>query len=106
MNKIKKFILKIPYYVSIMLQLHSKAPTKEIKRLIEVFTLGLAFVTPLTLLSGQKIFFIIQLPKIEYIDNYGSFMFFIFCVVYVFVFFDVKKCKEITAKNNQKHEKS
>jgi putative copper export protein len=97
---IKNFILRIPYYLSIILQLHSKSPNKEIKRNWEIFALSGLVVVFLTVFSGAKIWFIPTL-KIDLINNYGVFIFFIYTIIFCIVFFDNKKCKEIT--EHEKH---
>ena len=99
LHKLKKYLL-------IMLQLHSKAPTKEIKRNWLIFAIGGVPVVLLTLFCGEKIFFFFSLPKIYYINNYGSWIFFIFIIIYIFIFFDYKKCSEITALERQKYDKT
>ena len=104
LTKIKYYILKIPHYVSIALQLHSKAPTKEIKNIWKILVFGGFPVVILTLFSGIKIWFIPTL-KIDVINDNGSFIFFGFIVLYCIVFFDYKKCKEITKNQHKKYGK-
>ena len=99
-------LAKIKEYILIMVQLHSKAPTEEIKKNWRIFALGGLPVVLLTLFCGEKIFIYFQLPKIDFLNNYGGFIFFGFVVVYVIVFFNYKKCREITDKNYQKHGKT
>jgi hypothetical protein len=105
-NKIKYHFLKIPHYIFIALQLHSKSPNKEIKKIWEIFVYGGVPVVLLTLFSGEKIFIFGSLPKIEYINNYGSWVFFIFVIIYCVVFFNYDKCKEITINIHEKYDKS
>lgn len=99
---VKNFILKIPYYLSIILQLHSKSPTKEIKRNWEIFALSGLVTVLLTVFSGAKILFIPSL-KIDFINNNGVWIFFIFTLIFCMVFFDMKKCNEISKK--ERHNK-
>lgn len=85
-------------YIYLATHLHSSAPTKEIKRLWEIVALCLLPVTILELFSGDKILGFIQTPKVQFVQDYGAFIFFIFVIVFIIVFFDIKKCKEITLK--------
>ena len=100
---IRNFILKIPHYIGIALKLHSKSPTKEIKKLWKIIAISGLFVVFLTLFSGVKIFGFIPSLKIDFINNNGGFIFFIFIVVFVIVFFDYEECKNITSKQYQKN---
>jgi hypothetical protein len=104
--KIKKFILNIPYYLFVALQLHSKAPNREIKKIWEIFMLGGLPVVLLTLFCGEKIFIFFSLPKIDYINNYGSWIFWVFVVVFCAVFFNYEKSNEISKNIHEKYNKS
>jgi amino acid transporter len=106
LSKIKYYILRVPHFIAIALMLHSKAPNKEIKKLWEVMVIGGLPVTFLTLFCGEKILWFLRLPKIDFINNNGGFIFFIFVIVYIIVFFDYKKCGEITTKEQQNYSKS
>jgi hypothetical protein len=104
-NVIKNFILKIPHYLNIALHLHSKAPNNEIKKIWEILAVGGLPFTLLTLFSGVKILWFIPVLKIDFINDNGVWIFFIFIIVYCVVFFDYKKCKDITAKEHKKYGK-
>jgi hypothetical protein len=103
--KIKKYLFLIPHYISIMLQLHSNSPNEEIKNNWKILAIGGIPVVFLTLFLGEKIFGIFQLPEIEFINIYGGWIFLSFLIVYSIIFFDYKKCLEITAKQHRKSEK-
>jgi hypothetical protein len=106
LNEIKYNISRIPHYVSIAFQLHSKAPTKEIKNNWRILVIGGMPVTLLTLLCGERILWFFKMPKIDIINSYGTWIFFIFIVSYCIVFFDYKKCKEITDNQHKKYSKT
>lgn len=92
-------LIKIKRLILIAFQLHSKAPTKEIKRLWEIVAICLTPITLLELFSGDKIFFgLIPTIKSEFVYWNGGFLFCIFVTFFIIVFFDIKKCKEITIK--------
>lgn len=107
MNKktLMNFILKIPHYLGIALRLHSESPNNEIKKNWEIFVLGGLSVVLLTVFSGVTIFNFIPTLKIDYINDYGGFIFFIFVVLFSIIFFDSKRCMEITKKLNEKQPK-
>lgn len=104
--QIKKCFSKILFYIKIIICLHSNSPTKEIKRNWEIFVIGGLPVVFLVLFSGEKILGFIQLPNLVFINSYGAWLFFGFVFIYVIVFFDYQKCKDITAKKYQKYDKS
>ena len=78
---------------------------KEIKKLWEIFGIGGLIVVLLTLFSGVKILFFPTI-KINFINDYGGFIFFIFILIFTVLFFDNKKSKEITGNEQQKYSKS
>jgi hypothetical protein len=100
-----KMIKKMFHYLGIILRMHSLAPTKEIKKIWKIIAISGLFIVSLTLFCGEKIFWFLKLPKIDILNTYGSWIFFIFILVFIIVFFDYKKCSEITAKNKQKQPK-
>jgi hypothetical protein len=97
-------ILRFFYYINIALHLHSKAPTEEIKRIWEIIGLGGTPILILTIFSGVKIIWFIPSFKIDFINDYGGFIFFTYVIILMVIFFDNKKCKEIT-KEQSKHGK-
>ena len=76
-----------------MLQLHSKAPTKEIKRFWEIFALTGIFTIILNLVSGVPFIFGIKIPfpNSEILNYYGSFIFIVFIIVFCIMFMNTKK---------------
>jgi hypothetical protein len=96
---------RIIRYLFIAVQLHSLAPNKEIKKLIEILTLCMLPITVLELMSGDKILGFIPTLKVQFIQDNGVFLLFGFIIIFCIIFFDVKKLKEITLKI-QKQEKT
>lgn len=101
---VKNFIYKIPHYINIALHMHSLAPTYEIKRIWEIIVIGGLPYTLITLFSGVKILWFIPPLKIDFINDYGVWIFFSIIIIFCIVFFDNKKCKEISDKQ-LKHSK-
>lgn len=86
--KIKNVLFGLKKLMLIFLQLHSKAPTKEIKRNWEIFGISGIIVLFLTVLSGTEIFNIkISFPFSEILNINGGFIFFTFVVLFCIVFF-------------------
>jgi hypothetical protein len=88
----KKLIKKMLYLISLILQLHSKAPTTEIKKNWEIFALGVTFILFMNFFSGAGILGIqIIFPFSEIINYYGGFIFIMFIIVFGILFIDLKK---------------
>lgn len=97
-----KFTERIKWIILTSLQLHSKAPTKEIKRNWEIFAIGTTFIFFMNLLCGMPIFlsFKIEFPFSEVLNQYGSFIFWFFVIIFMIVFLKV----DIKAKKCEKHD--
>ena len=87
----------IIHYIDIMLHLHSKAPTKEIKLFWEIFALTGIFIIILNLVSGVPFVFDIKIPfpNSEIINNYSTFIFIGFVIMFCIVFIDKEKLFKI-----------
>lgn len=96
---LKKYLKQTQKYLLIMIQLHSKSPTKEIKQIWEIFALGGTVILLLTFLSGTPFIFGIsfKFPFSILIDNYGGFIFFAFIIIFCILFIDTKKLKSLKA---------
>ena len=98
-----KFTERIKWIITTSLQLHSKAPTKEIKRNWELFAIGTTFIFFMNLFCGIPIFltFKIEFPFSEVLNQYGSFVFWFFVILIMIVFLKINK-KAKKHKNDSK----
>jgi Mg2+ and Co2+ transporter CorA len=79
--------------IKIMLQLHSKAPTKEIKKNWELFTIFGIFVLIMNLITGTSFIFNIKIPipYNEFLNSIGGYIFLVFVIVLCITQFRNKK---------------
>ena len=84
-------------YIDIMLHLHSKSPTKEIKRFWKIFAFSGTFIIILNLVSGVPFVFDIKIPfpNSEILNYYGSFIFVVFIIIFCVIFMNTKKLLKI-----------
>jgi hypothetical protein len=102
-EKIKFIILKIQWVVLTSLQLHSKSPTKKIKKNWEIFAIGVMFIFFMNLFCGMPVFltFKIEFPFSNILNQYGSFIFWFFTILFMIAFLKVNK-KTKKHKNDSK----
>jgi hypothetical protein len=96
---------RIIRYVFMALQLHSLAPTEEIKKLIELLALCMLPITVLELMSGDKILGFIPTLKVQFIQDNGIWLFLGFVIIFCIVFFNKKKLREITLEIQDKEKR-
>jgi hypothetical protein len=106
--KFEEIFDKIKWVISTSLQLHSKSPNEEIKRVWEIVAIGTGFIFFMNLLSGMPIIlnFNIDFPFSEVLNNYGGFIFWLFTILFIIVFLKIsnnkdKKMPNLKYYNNQ-----
>lgn len=88
-------------FIITVTQLHSKAPTKEIKQNWFIFAIGIGIILMLNILSGIPIFLGIafNFPFSNEFNLYGSWIFIGFIILFCIMFYNTKYNKN-EVKNN------
>ena len=95
---IKKMIKKIPFFISTILQLHSKAPTTEIKRNWELLAICGTFLVFMNVLTGTPFIFGIKIifPFSTFINDIGVWLLFLFVLLMCIFGIDIKHTQNVS----------